>query len=62
MIDDCLAALHKQVGNEAGMKVLSAKRGENSFIIDVKVESAEKPWRCFHDGTKCTGTEYQGEG
>lgn len=62
VIDDCLAALRKQAGNEAGMKVLSAKRGENSFIIDVKVESAEKPWRCFHDGTKCTGTEYQGEG
>lgn len=62
VIDDCLAALRKQVGQQTGMKVISAKRGENSFIIDVKVDSAEKPWRCFHDGTKCTGTEYQGEG
>lgn len=62
VIDDCLAALRQQVGNETGMKVIKAERGENSFIIDVKVESAEKPWRCFHDGTKCTGTEYQGEG
>ena len=62
VIDDCLTALRKQVGNETGMKVISAKRGEASFIIDVRVDSAEKPWRCFHDGTKCTGTEYQGEG
>lgn len=62
VIDDCLTALRKQVGNETGMKVISSKRGENSFIIDVKVDSAEKPWRCYHDGTKCTGTEYQGEG
>jgi hypothetical protein len=61
VIDDCLAALRKQVGNK-GMKVISSKRGENSFIIDVKVDGAVKPWRCFHDGTKCTGTEYQGEG
>lgn len=62
VIDDCLQALRKQVGNETGMKVIEAKRGENSYIIDVRVDSAEKPWRCFHDGTKCTGTEYQGEG
>jgi starvation-inducible outer membrane lipoprotein len=62
VIDDCLAVLRNQVGQQTGMKVISAKRGESSFIIDVKVDSAEKPWRCFHDGTKCTGTEYQGEG
>jgi hypothetical protein len=62
VIDDCLVALRKQVGNTAGMKVLRAERGENSFIVDVKVETAEKPWRCYHDGTRCTGTEYQGEG
>jgi len=62
VIDDCLKALRKNVGNETGMKVIKAKRGENSYIIDVRVDSAEKPWRCFHDGTRCTGTEYQGEG
>lgn len=62
VIDDCLKALRKIVGHETGMKVIKAKRGETSFIIDVRVDSAEKPWRCFHDGTKCTGTEYQGEG
>ena len=62
VIDDCLKALRENVGHETGMKVIEAKRGENSFIIDVRVDSAEKPWRCFHDGTKCTGTEYQGEG
>lgn len=61
VIDDCLAALRKQVGDKK-MKVLHSKRGETSFIIDVEVTGAEKPWRCFHDGTKCTGTEYQGEG
>lgn len=61
VVDDCLAALRKLVGDKP-MTVLSKKRGETSFIIDVKVEGAEKPWRCFHDGTKCTGTEYQGEG
>ncbi|MFC7336478.1 hypothetical protein ACFQY0_04750 [Haloferula chungangensis] len=62
VIDDCLTALRKQLGNETGMKVIKSERGENSFIIDVKAESAEKPWRCYHDGTKVTGTEYQGEG
>jgi len=61
VIDDCLAALRKQVGDKK-MKVLHSKRGETSFIIDVEVTGAQKPWRCFHDGTKCTGTEYQGEG
>ncbi|MGI9242662.1 MAG: hypothetical protein ACR2RV_17835 [Verrucomicrobiales bacterium] len=59
--DDCLAALRKQVGRR-GMKVLKSKRGGNSFVVDVKVEGVANPWRCFHDGTKCTGTEYQGEG
>lgn len=62
VIDDCLNALRKQVGYETGMKVIKAERGENSFIIDVKVDTAEKPWRCYHDGTQCTGTEYRGEG
>ncbi len=61
VINDCLAALRKQIPDR-GMKVISSKRGENSFIVDVKVDGVEKPWRCFHDGTKCTGTEYQGEG
>lgn len=62
VIDDCLAAMRKQLGQQTGMKVIKAQRGETSFIIDVQVDSAEKPWRCYHDGTKCTGTEYQGEG
>ncbi len=61
VIDDCLTALRNQIGRE-GMKVLRSRRGENSFVVDVKVEGAANPWRCFHDGTKCTGTEYQGEG
>jgi hypothetical protein len=61
VIDDCLAALRKMVGDKK-MKVLNSKRGETSFIVDVEVTGAQKPWRCFHDGTKCTGTEYQGEG
>ncbi len=61
VIDDCLAALRKQVG-ERGMKVISARRGEASFIVDVRVDDVPKPWRCFHDGSTCTGTEYQGEG
>jgi hypothetical protein len=61
VVDDCLAELRKQLGNKP-MTVLTRKRGETSFIIDVKVEGVPKPWRCFHDGTKCTGTEYQGEG
>ena len=61
VIDDCLAALRKQVGDKK-MKVLHSKRGETSFVIDVQVTGAQKPWRCFHDGSRCTGTEYQGEG
>ena len=59
--NDCLAALRKLVGNQE-MRVISAKQGENSFIVDVKVDGAENLWRCYHDGTKCTGTDYQGEG
>ncbi len=61
VINDCLATLRGQVGSKP-MTVLSSRRGENSYIVDVQVAGAEKPWRCFHDGTKCTGTEYQGEG
>ena len=61
VIDDCLAKLKEQVPGRK-MSVISAKRGEASFIIDVKVDGVPKPWRCFHDGTSCTGTEYQGEG
>ena len=51
----------KQLPDRA-LKVIRAERGENSFIIDVEVEGAEKPWRCYHDGSKVTGTEYRGEG
>ena len=61
VIDDCLAALRQQIPDR-GMKVISARRGETSFIVDVAVTGAPKPWRCYHDGTRCTGTEYQGEG
>ena len=61
VINDCLASLRQQVGDK-NMKVISAKRGETQFIVEVKVDGAAKPWRCFHDGGKCTGTEYQGEG
>ena len=61
VINDCLASLRKQIPNRK-MKVVSSKRGENSYIIDVKVSDVPNLWRCFHDGTKCTGTEYQGEG
>lgn len=61
VIGDCFAVLHKQIPDRA-MKVIHSERGETSFIIDFEVEGVEKPWRCYHDGTKCTGTEYQGEG
>ena len=46
VIDDCLAALRKQIPDR-DMEVISATRGETSFIIDVKVEGVPKPWRCF---------------
>lgn len=61
VIDDCLAKLKTQIPDRE-MKVISAKRGEASFIVDVEVKGAENPWRCYHDGTNCTGTDYQGEG
>lgn len=61
VVDDCLATLRRHIPDR-GMKVIKSKRGETSFIVDVKVDGVPKPWRCFHDGTKCTGTEYQGEG
>lgn len=57
VIDDCLSGLREQVGQETGMKVINAKRSETSFLIDVAVDSSEKPYRCYHDGTKCTGSE-----
>ena len=61
VIDDCLATLKRQIPDRS-MKVIRAKRGEASFIIDVSVEGVPNLWRCYHDGTSCTGTEYQGEG
>lgn len=61
VIADCRAALRKTFPTQK-MKVISARKGENSYIVDFKVEGAQKPWRCYHDGTRCTGTEYQGEG
>lgn len=61
VIADSLAELRKNIPDRA-MKVIRAERGETSFIIDVEVEDVPEPWRCYHDGTRCTGTEYQGEG
>lgn len=61
VIDDCLAALRKQIPDRE-MKVISARRGETSFLVDVEVAGVPQPWRCYHDGSTCTGTEYQGEG
>jgi hypothetical protein len=61
IIDDCKVALREQLGRKP-MKLIQAKRGENSYIVDFQVDGSAKPWRCFHNGTKCTGTEYQGEG
>lgn len=61
VIDDCLAALKKQIPDRK-MSVRDARRGEACYIIEVDVEGVPKPWKCFHDGSQCTGTEYQGEG
>lgn len=58
---DCLATLRSQVQGR-GMRVVSAERGENSYIVDIQVDGVPNLWRCFHDGSRCTGTEYQGEG
>lgn len=61
IINDCIDALQKQIPDKDIM-LISAKRGEASYIVDLAVRGVEKPWRCYHDGTRCTGTEYQGEG
>ena len=61
VINDCIDALQKQIPDRDIM-LISAKRGETSYIVDLAVRGVEKPWRCYHDGTRCTGTEYQGEG
>ncbi len=58
---DCMAKLSGMVGGKP-MKVVSAVKGENSYIVDIQVEGVPNLWRCYHDGTQCTGTEYQGEG
>lgn len=61
VINDCIDTLQKQVPGKDIM-LISAKRGESSYIVDLAVRGVAKPWRCYHDGTRCTGTEYQGEG
>ncbi len=61
VINDCIDALEKQIP-DTDIMLISAKRGEASYIVDLAVRGVEKPWRCYHDGTRCTGTEYQGEG
>lgn len=61
VLDDCIAELKKQIPDRE-MKVIRSERGETSFIVDVAVTGVPNPWRCYHDGTRCTGTEYQGEG
>lgn len=60
VIDDCLAALRKQLGQEAGLKVISAERGETAFIVLVQASTASAPWKCFHDGTSVTRTMFTG--
>jgi len=61
VINDCIDALQKQIPDKDIM-LISARRGEASYIVDLAVRGVPKPWRCYHDGTRCTGTEYQGEG
>ena len=61
VINDCIDALQQQIPDRDIM-LISARRGEASYIVDLAVRGVEKPWRCYHDGTRCTGTEYQGEG
>ena len=61
VINDCIDALQQQIPDRDIM-LISAKRGETSYIVDLAVRGVEKPWRCYHDGKHCTGTEYQGEG
>lgn len=61
VINDCIDALQKQIPDKDIM-LISARRGETSYIVDLAVRGVDKPWRCYHDGTRCTGTEYQGEG
>ena len=58
---DCLATLRTQIPDR-GMRVVRAEMGEASYIVDVQVDGVPNLWRCYHDGTRCTGTEYQGEG
>lgn len=61
VINDCIDALQKQIPDKDIM-LISAKRGETSYIVDLAVRGVPKPWRCYHDGTVCTATEYLGEG
>lgn len=60
VIDDCLVALRKELGQEAGLKVISAERGETAFEVLVDVSTASAPWKCFHDGTRVTQTMFTG--
>lgn len=61
VINDCIDALQQQIPDKDIM-LISARRGEASYIVDLAVRGVAKPWRCYHDGTRCTGTEYLGEG
>lgn len=58
---ECLAELRKLIPDRTMQVVRSVKNG-SSYVVDVRVDGVPHFWRCFHDGKRCTGTEYQGEG
>ncbi|MCB1503361.1 MAG: hypothetical protein H6876_10610 [Hyphomicrobiaceae bacterium] len=58
---ECLAAVSKQIGH-GGVSTISVKKGETATQVLVKVQGAQKPWRCDHDGKKVLRVMYMGEG
>jgi|GEM_PF-1612489 len=60
IIDDCRAALRKQLGSDQTIRMLGAKRGESAFEVTFEVEGARAPWKCSHDGRKVTNVMFTG--
>ena len=58
---ECLAELRRTIPDRS-MSVVGAVRNGATYIVEIRVHGVPNLWRCYHDGDRCTGTEYQGEG
>ena len=57
---ECLAELRRTIPDRS-MSVVGAARNGASYIVEIRVHGVPNLWRCYHDGNRCTGTEYRGQ-